>query len=77
MNKLKLVVGPLYPIVFTALALLCIFTFSRLGLAIWHFDRVTDAEGWVRIFTSGLRVDFASICYLFILPALLTSFNFW
>lgn len=39
----------------------------------WHFDRVTNADGWIRIFTSGLRVDFASICYLFILPALLTS----
>lgn len=55
------------------MALLAIFTLSRLGLAIWHFDRVTDAQGWIRIFTSGLRVDFASICYLFILPAFLTS----
>lgn len=73
MNKLKLFFGPLYPIVCALLALLVIFTLSRLGLAIWHFDRVTDAEGWVRIFASGLRVDFASICYLFILPALLTS----
>ncbi|MEE7445901.1 LTA synthase family protein, partial [Vibrio cholerae] len=73
MNKLKLFFGPLYPIVCAVFALLVIFALSRLGLTMWHFDRVTNADGWIRIFTSGLRVDFASICYLFILPALLTS----
>ena len=72
MHKLKRFCGPLYPVLWASIALLSIFTLSRLGLAVWHFDRVTDADGWLRVFASGLRVDIASICFLFILPAFLS-----
>ncbi|EKO3488559.1 LTA synthase family protein [Vibrio fluvialis] len=73
MKVLKPIFGPIYPIVCATIVLIIIFTLSRLGLAVWHFDRVSDAGGWGTIFLSGLRVDIASICYLLILPALLSS----
>ncbi|WP_394208997.1 LTA synthase family protein [Enterovibrio calviensis] len=73
LKNIKSVLGPLYPIVCACLVLILIFTVSRLSLAIWHIDRVNDAHGWSSIFLSGLRIDIASICYLFILPALLAS----
>nr|QIH44557.1 LTA synthase family protein [Vibrio ziniensis] len=46
---------------------------SRVGLSLWHFERVVEAQGWYEILLSGLRVDIASISYLLILPALLAS----
>ncbi|WP_407334423.1 LTA synthase family protein [Enterovibrio sp. 27052020O] len=73
MRNLKLILGPLYPIFCTCVALIVIFTVSRLGLALWQIDRVNDAQGWSAIFLSGLRVDIASVSYLLILPALLSS----
>lgn len=72
LNKLKPYFGPLYPIVAVFLMGIAIFFVSRLGLAIWHSDRVSDAHGWLTIFFSGLRVDIVSLCYLLILPALLS-----
>lgn len=73
MNRLKELTGPLYPVVSVTIVLLALFSLSRLGLALWHFDRVSDAQGWSHIFASGLRVDISSICYLFILPAFLSA----
>jgi phosphoglycerol transferase MdoB-like AlkP superfamily enzyme len=74
MQFLKNKLGPLYPIFIVSLAILFVFTLSRLGISIWQADRVSDANGWWRIFASGLRVDIASICYLFVLPSLIFSF---
>lgn len=73
MQRLKVKLGPIYPIVITSLVILLIFTVSRLGLSIWQFDRVSEADGWLRVLSSGLRIDIASISYLFVLPALLMS----
>lgn len=73
LNKIKPYLGPLYPIAAVFVVGLVIFFVSRLGLAIWHFERVSDAGGWLTIFLSGLRVDIVSLCYLLILPALLSS----
>ena len=73
MQRLKAKLGPIYPILITSLVILLIFTVSRLGLSIWQFDRVSEADGWLRIFSRGLRIDIASISYLLVLPALLMS----
>ncbi|WP_428773730.1 LTA synthase family protein [Vibrio sp.] len=73
MNAVKRQLGPIYPIVAGSLVILALFTLSRLGLSLWHADRVSDANGWLSVFLSGLRIDIASICYLFILPSLLSS----
>jgi phosphoglycerol transferase MdoB-like AlkP superfamily enzyme len=74
LNKIKSILGPIYPLAAASVAMIVLFTLSRIGLSLWHFDRVSDVNGWGDILLSGLRVDFASVSYLFILPALLTSF---
>lgn len=74
MQYLKKKLGPIFPIVISSAVVLLIFTFSRLGLAFWQMPRVNDAAAWTTILSSGLRVDIASICYLFIVPACLACF---
>lgn len=74
LNSLKRRLGVFYPIVTTFLICLIILNISRLGLSLWHADRVTDVSGWGTIFLSGLRIDIASLSYLLILPAMLTCF---
>ncbi|WP_373863236.1 LTA synthase family protein [Vibrio diazotrophicus] len=74
MNDFKSILGVIYPLAAASVAMIVLFTLSRIGLSLWHFDRVSDVNGWGDILLSGLRVDFASVSYLFILPALLTSF---
>lgn len=64
--------GLLYPIVCAFGVALLVMTLSRAGLALWQAERVTAADGWMNLLLSGLRVDLSALCYLFILPALLT-----
>ncbi|SJN59841.1 Lipoteichoic acid synthase 1 [Vibrio ruber DSM 16370] len=73
MYKVKVLLGPLYPIVSAAIVFIALFTVSRLGLSLWQIERVNDAQGWGNIFLGGLRVDVSSVCYLLILPALLSA----
>ena len=54
--------------------MLSILTLSRLGLALWQSDRITDVSGWSAVFVSGLRIDIATVCYLSLIPALLACF---
>jgi phosphoglycerol transferase MdoB-like AlkP superfamily enzyme len=73
MNEiLKRKLGVVYPLLATFLLCLLVLTASRLGLSIWHAERVTAAHGWLSIFMSGLRIDISSLSYLLILPTLLT-----
>ena len=44
---------------------------SRLGLALWHASRVSAADGWATVFLQGVRVDVATLCLLFGIPAVL------
>ncbi len=71
-GKIKQRLGITYPILATFIVCLLILTLSRLGLSLWHSDRVSEANGWVPILLSGLRVDIATVSYLLVLPALLT-----
>ncbi len=74
LDKIKKRLGILFPIIAAFTLCLVVFTLSRCLLVIWQWDRVINTDGLSRIFLSGLRVDISSLCYLFILPALLTSF---
>ncbi len=73
MKSLRSLFGPLYPVVAASVVILSSFTLSRFVLSMWHFGRVDGVNGWTDVFLSGLRIDIASICYLFILPAFLSS----
>lgn len=73
MNIMKSRLGIIYPIVTGFAVCLAILTLSRFCLVIWQWDRVADANGFLDLAISGLRVDVASLCFLFILPALLSS----
>ncbi|NOI55489.1 LTA synthase family protein [Vibrio crassostreae] len=64
--------GILYPLCMTFLVCLFILMLSRVGLSIWHGERVSEANGWLAILFSGLRIDISSLSYLLILPALMT-----
>ena len=51
-------------IIIFALIILAVTTVSRLGLSLWQLERVNDAQGWSHIILQGLRVDFATLCWL-------------
>lgn len=72
MIDLKKALGPLYVVAMAALAILALSSFSRLGLSVWQFDRLADQEQWYRVFLSGFRIDLASVCIFFVIPALIT-----
>ena len=73
MNNIKSRLGVLYPIVAAFTVCLAILTISRLLLVVWQWDRVADADGFLDVAISGLRIDISSLCYLFILPGLLSA----
>ncbi|EJL6400189.1 LTA synthase family protein [Vibrio navarrensis] len=65
--------GPLQPILAFAIVALGLLTASRVLLAVWQADRVSAAEGWLNLIVQGIRVDIATLSWLFILPALLAA----
>ncbi|MBE3654503.1 LTA synthase family protein [Vibrio navarrensis] len=71
MRKLNL--GPLHPILAFSAVALGILSTSRVLLAVWQADRVSAAEGWLNLIVQGIRVDIATLSWLFILPALLAA----
>ena len=64
--------GIFSPYLYIFLFGLIFLTISRFFLSMWNFDRVTNVNGWSEIFISGLRVDIATLSYLFVIPALIT-----
>ncbi|EJE8555045.1 LTA synthase family protein [Vibrio vulnificus] len=71
MRKINL--GPLQPIAAFAAVALGLVTLSRFLLALWQFDRIAATDGWSDLLFQGLRVDIATLCWLFILPCLLAA----
>lgn len=61
-----------YPIFIFIVVNLLIFTLSRIGLSIWHAERISAVNGWAELFLQGLRIDIVAICYIFGPSALLT-----
>ncbi|KAB2823505.1 LTA synthase family protein [Aliivibrio finisterrensis] len=73
MNNIKSRLGVLYPIIAAFTVCLAILTISRQLLVVWQWDRVADTDGFLDVAISGLRIDISSLCYLFILPGLLSA----
>ncbi|WP_421232703.1 LTA synthase family protein [Aeromonas jandaei] len=72
MTTLKQRLGPFWPFaVFCALALGSL-TLSRIVLGIWQLERVDAVAGWQEMLLQGIRVDFATICWLWGVPAMFT-----
>ncbi|NBI51319.1 LTA synthase family protein [Photobacterium alginatilyticum] len=71
-NIVRKRLGVIYPIATAFLIFLLLLSFSRIGLSLWQSDRVSDANGWLNIIISGIRIDIATLSYLLILPGLLT-----
>ncbi|QXC38278.1 LTA synthase family protein [Aeromonas jandaei] len=72
MTTLKQRLGPFWPFaVFCALALGSL-TLSRIALGIWQLERVDAVAGWQEMLQQGIRVDFATICWLWGVPAMFT-----
>ncbi|MBE4601483.1 LTA synthase family protein [Vibrio navarrensis] len=69
----KLSLGPLHPVLAFSAVALGLLTASRVLLAVWQADRVSAAEGWLNLIVQGVRVDIATLSWLFILPALLAA----
>lgn len=68
----KIIQGPMRPIIMFSLFALSFLSFSRIALSIWHFERVGDVQGWWHVLIQGIRVDVATLCWLLILPAMLS-----
>lgn len=65
--------GPLQPIAAFSLFSLIFLSISRVLLAFWQLDRIDSFNDLIYILGQGLRVDIATLCWLFILPALLSA----
>ncbi|MFZ6039931.1 LTA synthase family protein [Vibrio natriegens] len=67
------VFGPLQPIAVFSLFSLAFLSLSRILLLFWQSDRIESFQDLIYILGQGVRVDFATLCWLFILPALLSA----
>ncbi|MCZ4338192.1 LTA synthase family protein [Shewanella colwelliana] len=65
--------GPFRAIVYFGLIAFAITTLSRIGLGVWQADRVAAVDGWSHLLIQGLRVDFATLCWLWGVAALGTA----
>lgn len=66
----------LFPILLFIGINLLILSLARLGVGIWQVDRVTAVNGWLPLMLQGIRIDIASLCWLFGLPALFSVLFF-
>lgn len=67
--SLSRVLAPIRPVAGFFLVGLSLLSLARLGLSLWHATDVTHAHGWIPILLQGVRVDVATLCLLFGLPA--------
>ena len=65
--------GPFRSIVIFCLIALIIVTLSRIGLGLWQIERVSAVDGWSHLLLQGLRVDLATLCWLWGIAALGTA----
>lgn len=65
--------GPFRVIFIFCLLVLLIVTASRLGLGLWQADRVAAVDGWPHLLIQGLRVDIATLCWLWGIATLGTA----
>ncbi|WP_076575792.1 LTA synthase family protein [Aeromonas sp. RU39B] len=72
MSRWKQRMGPLWPVGVFALTTMLALSLFRLGLSGWQAERVTAVNGWLPVLLQGLRVDVATVCWLWGIPMLLT-----
>ena len=65
--------GPLQPIAVFSLFSLAFLSLSRILLLFWQSARIESFQDLIYILGQGVRVDFATLCWLFIIPALLSA----
>ncbi|MCF7483051.1 LTA synthase family protein [Vibrio sp. J1-1] len=65
--------GPLQPIAVFSLFSLTFLSLSRVLLLCWQSDRIESFQDLIYILGQGVRVDAATLCWLFVLPALLSA----
>ncbi|MGL5027270.1 MAG: LTA synthase family protein, partial [Shewanella oncorhynchi] len=65
--------GPFRAIFIFSLLVLFIVTVSRIALGLWQADRVAAVDGWSHLLIQGLRVDIATLCWLWAIAALGTA----
>ncbi|MCJ8295703.1 MAG: LTA synthase family protein [Colwellia sp.] len=70
--KIKAALGPLWVTAVFFIVALAILSAFRLGLVIWQADRVNNINDFFSIMNSGIRVDISSLCYLFMVPILIS-----
>lgn len=63
----------LFPIILFSLLALALLTFSRVGLTLWQNAHIQSASDWYFIIVQGIRVDVATLCWLYGVPALLLT----
>lgn len=65
--------GPLYPVFAVGILNLAVLSLCRIGLALWQFERVEATEGWAVLLAQGVRVDFASMGWFLLVPAVVSA----
>lgn len=72
MTRIRNWLGPFWPIaVFSVIALFALSA-SRVGLGLWQQERVDAVDGWSQMLLQGLRVDVATLCWVWGVPAVFT-----
>ncbi|MFB2865276.1 LTA synthase family protein [Aeromonas sp. MdU4] len=72
MTALKQRLGPFWPFAIFCTLALCSLTLSRIALGLWQLERVDAVAGWQEMLLQGIRVDFATLCWLWGVPAMFT-----
>ncbi|SEI47655.1 Phosphoglycerol transferase MdoB [Allopseudospirillum japonicum] len=68
------VLGPFAPVAAFFLLALVLLSCMRLGLVIWQWPRVDAVDGLGFVLLQGIRVDLILLCYLALIPTLLSPF---
>ncbi len=70
---MKAHLGSFWPFFIFCILALFTLTFSRLALGVWQQERVDAVAGWQEMLLQGIRVDFATLCWVWGVPAMLTQ----
>lgn len=62
----------LRPLLIPMASMLAVLWLSRLGLALWQAERVSQAQAWSHVWLQGLRFDAVLMGMVWVLPAALT-----
>ena len=72
-RRAKIFFGPLFPVFAVVCLNMALLSAFRIGLAVWQHERVSAVGGWGELLLQGARVDFASMGWLMLVPAVLSA----